>query len=190
MSRAMRLQGRPCARGTVPFCAAALLVLGGATAFLAPVRQGASPAATAHSTVRAMPTMTASLQGTSCLSGPAVLTSAGAVVCLPAAGATGRRSRAVATRGGRAALRAKEYWAGEWICADCGYIYNERAFGSKFEDLQMGFKCPNCAAPRRRFARKLGDKIGTTLDGGDTPILVFSAVALVVVLAIAYFALQ
>ena len=33
------------------------------------------------------------------------------------------------------------------------------------EDLQQGFKCPQCAAPRRRFARKLGDKIGTTLDG-------------------------
>lgn len=21
--------------------------------------------------------------------------------------------------------RAKQYWEGEWICADCGYIYNE-----------------------------------------------------------------
>lgn len=21
---------------------------------------------------------------------------------------------------------AKQYWEGEWICADCGYIYNER----------------------------------------------------------------
>eukprot|EP00416_Gambierdiscus_australes_P033801 CAMPEP_0171095332 /NCGR_PEP_ID=MMETSP0766_2-20121228/43114_1 /TAXON_ID=439317 /ORGANISM="Gambierdiscus australes, Strain CAWD 149" /LENGTH=147 /DNA_ID=CAMNT_0011554125 /DNA_START=48 /DNA_END=491 /DNA_ORIENTATION=+ len=93
-------------------------------------------------------------------------------------------------RGQRVALRATSYWEGEWICADCGYIYNERVFGQKFEDLQAGFKCPSCAAPRRRFARKLGDKIGTTLDGGDTPILVFSALALVVVLAIAYFALQ
>lgn len=36
---------------------------------------------------------------------------------------------------------------------------------SPLEDLQQGFKCPQCAAPRRRFARKLGDKIGTTLDG-------------------------
>lgn len=104
--------------------------------------------------------------------------------------AAGGCLRATTTRGQRVSLRAKSYWEGEWICADCGYIYNERAFGQKFEDLQAGFKCPNCAAPRRRFARKLGDKIGTTLDGGDTPILLFSAGALVVVLLIAYFALQ
>ncbi|CAK0849497.1 unnamed protein product [Prorocentrum cordatum] len=85
---------------------------------------------------------------------------------------------------------AGTYWEGEWICADCGYIYNERAFGSKFEDLKMGFKCPACAAPRRRFARKLGDKVGTTLDGGDTPIIIFSVVALVAVFAIAYWTLN
>merc|ERR1712232_497646 len=83
-----------------------------------------------------------------------------------------------------------EFWEGEWICADCGYIYNEGYFGKKFEQLEYGFKCPACAAPRRRFARKMGDKIGTTLDGGDTPILIFSALALAVVFAIAYTALQ
>mmetsp|Transcript_137201 Transcript_137201/g.293118 ORF Transcript_137201/g.293118 Transcript_137201/m.293118 type:complete len:147 (-) Transcript_137201:73-513(-) len=94
-------------------------------------------------------------------------------------------------RGARVARAAGEdYWEGEWICADCGYIYNERSFGQKFEELQMGFKCPQCAAPRRRFARKLGDKIGTTLDGGDTPIILFSLAALVAVFAIAYFALN
>jgi len=86
--------------------------------------------------------------------------------------------------------RGGAYWEGEWICADCGYIYNERAFGSKFEDLKMGFKCPACAAPRRRFARKLGDKVGTTLDGGDTPIILFSVAALLAVFAIAYWTLQ
>ena len=41
----------------------------------------------------------------------------------------------------------------------------ESSSHSPLEDLQQGFKCPQCAAPRRRFARKLGDKIGTTLDG-------------------------
>lgn len=25
----------------------------------------------------------------------------------------------------RVSGRAKQYWEGEWICADCGYIYNE-----------------------------------------------------------------
>ncbi|CAE7944548.1 rub [Symbiodinium sp. KB8] len=94
-------------------------------------------------------------------------------------------------RGDRIMVRnGKQYWEGEWICADCGYIYNERSFGMKFEDLQQGFKCPQCAAPRRRFARKLGDKIGTTLDGGDTPIIIFTAVCLLIVLGIAYYSLQ
>jgi len=94
-------------------------------------------------------------------------------------------------RGDLVARRAGDYWEAEWICADCGYIYNERAFGAtKFEDLQMGFKCPACAAPRRRFARKLGDKIGTTLDGGDGPILIFSAVSLVAIFVITYLAIS
>lgn len=90
----------------------------------------------------------------------------------------------------KAAATAKDYWEGEWICADCGYIYNQRAFGMQFEDLPQGSKCPACAAPRRRFARKLGDKIGTTLDGGDGPILIFTGVALLAVFVIAYYALQ
>lgn len=79
---------------------------------------------------------------------------------------------------------------------------------------RAGFKCPQCSAPRRRFAKKvreadrclalgygcgcgcvqkhthvayrtrldvsrprqIGDTIGTTRDGGDTPILLFSIV--------------
>jgi len=127
------------------FGAAALLVLGNITAFVA--GPGALPRATAQS-------------------GPAQ-----------------------ASRGDLVARRATEYWQAEWICADCGYIYNERSFQSKFEDLKQGFKCPACAAPRRRFARKLGDKVGTTLDGGDTPIIIFSVVALLAVFAIAYWTL-
>jgi len=97
-----------------------------------------------------------------------------------------QRAPAVGMRSGA----RTEFWEGEWICADCGYIYNEGYFGDKFEKLQKGFKCPACAAPRRRFARKMGDKIGTTLDGGDGPILIFSAIMLAIVFGIAYFALQ
>jgi len=114
-----------------------------------------------------------------------VVTSAAFVV-----GATIAVAQRTLTRSSLRAAASQEYWQGEWICADCGYIYNERAFGSKFEDLGQGAKCPQCAAPRRRFARKLGDKIGTTLDGGDGPILIFTGVCLVAVFAIAYFALQ
>mmetsp|Transcript_2550 Transcript_2550/g.5786 ORF Transcript_2550/g.5786 Transcript_2550/m.5786 type:complete len:189 (+) Transcript_2550:74-640(+) len=132
-------------------------------------------------------TLAAGSQGPSAshLFGVATMAIGFALAARAHAGALGGRNRAL-----RTARKAGDYWEGEWICADCGYIYNDRAFGSKFEDLQAGFKCPQCSAPRRRFARKLGDKIGTTLDGGDGPILIFSAGALVLVLVIAYFALQ
>lgn len=30
---------------------------------------------------------------------------------------------------------AKDYWEGEWVCADCGYIYDVDTFnGVRFED--------------------------------------------------------
>lgn len=30
---------------------------------------------------------------------------------------------------------AKDYWEGEWVCADCGYIYDRDLFnGMPFED--------------------------------------------------------
>jgi hypothetical protein len=43
-----------------------------------------------------------------------------------------------------------------------------------FEEQGPGFRCPQCSGPRRRYAKKVGDRIGTTLDGGDMPILIFS----------------
>mmetsp|Transcript_27238 Transcript_27238/g.50005 ORF Transcript_27238/g.50005 Transcript_27238/m.50005 type:complete len:148 (-) Transcript_27238:101-544(-) len=120
---------------------------------------------------------------------PAGAASSASGVVLPGK-ATGLAGVTPQGRTTRTEMRAKEYWEGEWICADCGYIYNERAFGGKFEDQGFGFKCPNCAAPRRRFARKLGDKIGTTLDGGDTPIIIFTGVCLLLVVIISYLTLQ
>jgi len=118
-----------------------------------------------------------------------VLVSAGAALGLHLAA---RARTLLGARGQRSALMAvvENYWEGEWICADCGYIYSERAYGDKFEDLKAGFQCPLCAAPRRRFARKLGDKIGTTLDGGDTPIIIFTAVSLVVLFGFVYWGLS
>jgi rubredoxin len=102
-----------------------------------------------------------------------------------------------------------EFWQGEWVCKDCGYIYNKvrtslsviqlnrlAAFawfaspnciicaffdnpqaecaGMYFEEQGPGFRCPQCSGPRRRYAKKVGDRVGTTLDGGDAPILIFS----------------
>jgi rubredoxin len=44
------------------------------------------------------------------------------------------------------------YWEGEWICADCGYIYDRDIDGGGlyFEELKKGFICPQCSAPRKR----------------------------------------
>ena len=43
------------------------------------------------------------------------------------------------------------YWEGEWICADCGYIYDKDVDGGGlyFEELKKGFICPQCSAPRK-----------------------------------------
>mmetsp|Transcript_37675 Transcript_37675/g.108340 ORF Transcript_37675/g.108340 Transcript_37675/m.108340 type:complete len:144 (-) Transcript_37675:86-517(-) len=68
-----------------------------------------------------------------------------------------------------------KYWQGEWVCKDCGYIYNRaECAGMYFEEQGPGFRCPQCSGPRRRYAKKVGDRVGTTLDGGDAPILLFS----------------
>ena len=53
-------------------------------------------------------------------------------------------------------LEAMGYWPGEWLCADCGYIY-EPGTSPPFEELRKGWKCPQCAGPRRRFVKKAGD---------------------------------
>ncbi|CAB9505393.1 Rubredoxin [Seminavis robusta] len=71
--------------------------------------------------------------------------------------------------------KESKFWQGEWVCADCGYIYNRaECAGMYFEEQGPGFRCPQCSGPRRRYAKKVGDRVGTTLDGGDAPILIFS----------------
>lgn len=79
----------------------------------------------------------------------------------------------------RSAMSEKEkkekYWQGDWVCADCGYIYDKKLFGGRyFEEQTFGFKCPQCSGPRRRYAKMVGDTVGVTLDGGDGPILFWS----------------
>eukprot|EP00291_Cryptomonas_curvata_P027340 CAMPEP_0172206126 /NCGR_PEP_ID=MMETSP1050-20130122/33032_1 /TAXON_ID=233186 /ORGANISM="Cryptomonas curvata, Strain CCAP979/52" /LENGTH=147 /DNA_ID=CAMNT_0012885149 /DNA_START=289 /DNA_END=732 /DNA_ORIENTATION=- len=66
------------------------------------------------------------------------------------------------------------YWLGEWICADCGYIYGSRGEQQPFETLGRWYKCPQCAGPRRRFAKKLGNKVGGA--SGDNAILISTVV--------------
>ena len=38
-------------------------------------------------------------------------------------------------------LEEKGYWPGEWVCADCGYIY-EPGTVPPFEELRVRWKCP------------------------------------------------
>mmetsp|Transcript_21403 Transcript_21403/g.67145 ORF Transcript_21403/g.67145 Transcript_21403/m.67145 type:complete len:144 (-) Transcript_21403:598-1029(-) len=73
--------------------------------------------------------------------------------------------------------KKEKYWQGDWVCADCGYIYDRKLFGGRyFEEQTYGFKCPQCSGPRRRYAKMVGDTVGVTLDGGDGPILFWSGV--------------
>ncbi|EED95245.1 predicted protein [Thalassiosira pseudonana CCMP1335] len=88
------------------------------------------------------------------------------------------------------ALAAK-YWQGEWVCKDCGYIYNRaECAGMYFEEQGAGFRCPQCSGPRRRYAKKVGDRVGTTLDGGDAPILLFSFGGLIATIVFGVWAVQ
>lgn len=83
-----------------------------------------------------------------------------------------------------------DFWPGEWICADCGYIYDRDYDGGGlyFEELKKGFICPQCSAPRKRYAKKVGDTWGVTRDGGDLPIyaLTIGGLALTTWFALVY----
>merc|ERR1711935_75897 len=84
-----------------------------------------------------------------------------------------------------------QYWQGEWVCKDCGYIYQrQEVAGMYFEEQGAGFRCPQCSGPRRRYAKKVGDRIGTTLDGGDAPILIFSFGGVILTIAFAIWAIN
>ncbi|KAL3799463.1 hypothetical protein HJC23_013918 [Cyclotella cryptica] len=89
------------------------------------------------------------------------------------------------------AAKAAKFWQGEWVCKDCGYIYNRaECAGMYFEEQGPGFRCPQCSGPRRRYAKKVGDRVGTTLDGGDAPILLFSFGGLIATIVFGVWAVQ
>lgn len=91
----------------------------------------------------------------------------------------------------QAVTRGEEvaYWQGEWICVDCGYVYKPTR-KVKFEDLPSTWKCPQCNAPKRRFAKKAGSFIKETAGTSNTPIVVFSVVGLVATIAFGIWASQ
>merc|ERR1711966_394645 len=72
------------------------------------------------------------------------------------------------------------YWLGEWVCADCGYIYGSRGESQPFETLGRWYKCPQCAGPRRRFAKKLGNNVGGA--SGDKEIVISTAIGAIAII--------
>ena len=76
-------------------------------------------------------------------------------------------------------LEEKGYWPGEWVCADCGYIY-EPGTTPPFEELRPKWKCPQCAGPRRRFVKKAGGQYGS-ID--DTPLFLGMGISIAFIAA-------
>lgn len=54
------------------------------------------------------------------------------------------------------------------ICLDCGYIYT---LTKPFDEQPEGFKCPQCAAPKKRFA-EYDPETGRAIGGSAAPITV------------------
>ena len=79
---------------------------------------------------------------------------------------------------------SKEYkiWPGSWICVDCGWEYPQDA-ETPLELQPETFRCPQCGARKRRFAKKAGKVIQVTKDTSNVPILVMSALGVVAVVA-------
>ena len=40
----------------------------------------------------------------------------------------------------------------KWKCNMCGYVYDEDAEGTAFEDLPDDYKCPMCGASKDMFS--------------------------------------
>jgi rubredoxin len=77
------------------------------------------------------------------------------------------------------------YWPGEWVCADCGFIY-EPGTNPAFEELRKGWKCPQCAGPRRRFVKKAGGIIAAV---DDSPLLIGTLVTIFILFGLTYLGL-
>lgn len=60
------------------------------------------------------------------------------------------------------------------VCLDCGYIYT---LSKPFDEQPEGFQCPQCQAPKKRFAG-YDPVTGRTIGGQKTPIPVLIGVVL------------
>ncbi|KAL1514594.1 hypothetical protein AB1Y20_003688 [Prymnesium parvum] len=79
-------------------------------------------------------------------------------------------------------LEERGYWGGEWVCADCGYIY-EPGTEPPFEELRPRWKCPQCAGPRRRFVKKAGNMVGQV---DDSPLIGGTIGAAILIIVLVY----
>jgi rubredoxin len=82
-------------------------------------------------------------------------------------------------------LEEKGYWPGEWVCADCGYIY-EPGTKPPLEELRKKWKSPQCAGPRRRFVKKAG---GMVAQIDDSPLVIGTAAFAVATVVLVYLGL-
>ncbi|KAJ8907988.1 hypothetical protein NDN08_008089 [Rhodosorus marinus] len=100
-------------------------------------------------------------------------------------------SRGVNSRGRRSVVKMseEEFWQGEWVCVDCGYIYGQSE-GVPFEELPTNFRCPQCRAPKRRFAKKAGEVVASNADASNTQILLVSLLGLFAIVAFGIWAAQ
>lgn len=96
--------------------------------------------------------------------------------------AEGGSEKAADTKEARGRGSKEQYWKGEWICVDCGYIYKPGR-KIKFEDLPGTWKCPQCNAPKRRFAKKAGDYIAESAGTSNLPIILFSVIGVLATIA-------
>jgi rubredoxin len=70
------------------------------------------------------------------------------------------------------------------ICADCGWIYTGK---KPFEELAPNFRCPQCSATKKRFAKYDAEKerkVGGTSDSAATAATVVVGLAGIAVLAV------
>ncbi|KAL2631424.1 hypothetical protein R1flu_016110 [Riccia fluitans] len=74
------------------------------------------------------------------------------------------------------------------VCLDCGYIYT---LSKPFDDQPDYFECPQCQAPKKRFAQ-YDPETGKAIGGGGTPISVILGVlaGAIAVGALAFYGLQ
>ena len=61
------------------------------------------------------------------------------------------------------------------ICTSFLSLQQGECDGLFFEEQSAGFCCPQCSGScRQQYEKKIGNCVGTMLDDGDAPILIFS----------------